>query len=617
MWKTIIGLFVLFPVCLSGQNENLQQISKEEPLFQEGNKLTAVKIIAENEKQLTVRLSYEGFQGKSFVVTGEVLDRGRRKMSSIPAVEKQLIDGSQQAELSFTIDNQKGKGKSSLALTYLKLSIRKKEGLLGDLGIALDNYAYLYRLNRSREINGKLVNITPLPLSSAVQLKVPTTRFSLQDVNDRQTSTRIAVDTSKQKPQGPKAEVEFLQQLKIDPQLQLVDLVPNLSCKIFADQNPESGFYYYLPTAYNLSWSIEKDYGLFIHFLKANGQESPKVAVTAKLRPNLSRSDLQLIEVLLRRELQGTLKGKFKKLVSLPLAGTPQVLLDQLANFGVDAQDMNLQLPVDLLDPMTISWTMENVEDLQASLVNQVGLSGNIKVKPEGDIAEKLLTINIKLDDPRTLGHLELEKQDWRKKRWANPTPFPIVLKRLHLLILEGTSQNARPAIYSWKLNDTKVSPRDSVRFFGRRVPTALDGLPNVAKVWLEYSVRACPNCDVWNILPSPQSQVHPIEFTIMNPLSFSGAEMMKIKLRTVQSAKGGSRKTQLPTLTVKSDGITLAGGQLLVPNSKEPEFEYFIQLLEEDGKVLSASRWVVSKETDVAIGSHQLKQLFPVLRKK
>ena len=97
-----------------------------------------------------------------------------------------------------------------------------------------------------------------------------------------------------------------------------------------------------------------------------------------------------------------------------------------------------------------------------------------------------------------------------------------------------------------------------------------------------------------------------------MTPLAFSGAEVMKIKVRSFQAGDATAGKTELPSVTVSSDGTTLQGGRLHVPAGQQPRFEYLIQLFMPDGTKHTATHWKESQDMDVPIGSRQIKELFP-----
>jgi hypothetical protein len=130
----------------------------------------------------------------------------------------------------------------------------------------------------------------------------------------------------------------------------------------------------------------------------------------------------------------------------------------------------------------------------------------------------------------------------------------------------------------------------------------------------LEYTVKPCRSCDFRvkdEIIGGlNRTRVANIEFTVLTPLSFSGGQMMKIKIRSFQADPSGKAKVDMATITVNQDGQTYSGGRLYVPDGQDPEFEYFIQIYKEDGTVYKSDNWKKTSELEVVLGTKQLKAL-------
>ena len=77
---------------------------------------------------------------------------------------------------------------------------------------------------------------------------------------------------------------------------------------------------------------------------------------------------------------------------------------------------------------------------------------------------------------------------------------------------------------------------------------------------------------------------------------------MVKVKIRSVQADPNTRSKMDLPTLTITSDGETLDGGTIYVPEGSKPEFEYFLQIIMPDGTIYEADTWEVSNDPDTNI---------------
>ncbi len=406
---------------------------------------------------------------------------------------------------------------------------------------------------------------------------------------------------------------EWQRKIKGDYNFDLGYNFVNINRTIFRDANPKSGYFYYLPEGYTLNWSVESGYAFHVNFLSAGADGRGNVIVTAELKPNITSRDMELAKLLLQQDLAVETEKTFKDLISMPLASAPKVSFNQ--QFGEAISNVQVNISSDFLRPITISWKMDRVDDLLSGLFNNIGLNGQIIIEPAGENmpSEITIPITLKLDAPETFGRLE-PSGNWRTT-WANPTPYPLTMKYLHVLRMDKYNGN-KPVVYTWSMDNQNVPEKASVKFDASSVPVWLETDPTVKKMWFDYQVVPCQSCNTTvkeSIVRGTSSRrVNKVDFTLLTPLSATGTAMMKIQVRSFQADPNGLSKVQMPTITVKSDNTSVSPGELIIPEGQGPDFEYMIDLYKEDGTKYSAAQWTRCTSLEVVIGKKQIGELIP-----
>lgn len=342
--------------------------------------------------------------------------------------------------------------------------------------------------------------------------------------------------------------------------------------------------------------------------------------MTAILKPRLGSNELKLVKDLLRKNLKGKPEEQYgiADLVPMPMAQAPEISFSNLGQFDVAAQDISIRAPSDLLDPIYIYFTTTRIDDLMGMFFNNIGLYGDVIVYPAGEGMPATIRIpfNLKIDDPGTFGRFELQPSSWRNG-WQNKTDFPIVLTRFNVMKL---NRNGDYQVYTWQMGDKEVPEHARVTFDSNLVPRWLDSNPDVVRMWIDYAVKPCISCNSTIkdkiIKGTSASRVNRIEFTVLTPLAFTGADMMKIRVRSYQADPNGRSKINLPTITVTEDGSTHGGGQLFIPDGARPDFEYIVQIYMADGTRYESDSWQQSEDLEVVIGSTQIGQMISHFKK-
>jgi hypothetical protein len=132
--------------------------------------------------------------------------------------------------------------------------------------------------------------------------------------------------------------------------------------------------------------------------------------------------------------------------------------------------------------------------------------------------------------------------------------------------------------------------------------------------MWMDYTIKPCVACNnavkEKIIKGTSGSRVNRIEVTVLTPLEFTKAEMIKIKIRSFQADPNGLSKANLPTLTINKDGTTVSGGELFIPEGASPDFEYWVQVYMADGTRYESDNWKKSSDLEVVIGTSQIREL-------
>lgn len=386
---------------------------------------------------------------------------------------------------------------------------------------------------------------------------------------------------------------------------------------IFRDDNYKSGYFYYYPAEYSLNWVQARKtdrYDFNINY-GTNGQ----VTLTAILKPKLSVKDVRIAEKLLRKSIVGKVPEgtEFKELAVMPMAQTPEIDFSNLSQFGVDEGSISIRAPSDLTEPILISFTTNRIDDLMNMFFNDIGLYGDVVIFPNGqDMPQSIrIPFNLKIDDPKTFGRFELSRRNWRSDGWINDTDYPIILSYLHVL---REQSDGSFFIYSWDLGDTEVPEQASVEFTNMEtIPTWLDRDFAVQRMWIEYTVKPCRSCDrkIRNDIDegTEGKSMENIEVTILYPIEYTQAELIKMKIRSFQADPNNKIKANLETITIRSDGSSYTVGPLYIPSGETPEFEYQLQVIMADGKTYSSKYWVKISGLDVAIGESQIKSQIDV----
>ncbi len=418
-----------------------------------------------------------------------------------------------------------------------------------------------------------------------------------------------------QEPEGPSndnpVEINRLIGGEFNFQFDYYDIL-NITDKVYVDKNPHSGIYYFLPKQYYLDWTAENGYNFHINYLSTG----KGIIMTGSLRPNITKQHLDLVEHLLRN----VVKKPFTRLQSMPVSTECKLVFSGAWGSLFDAKSLDVKVPANFLEPITFALRANDAIDV-ANVCNFLfgdnGIKGEMMISPSGGLPAQPITVILKLDERKTFGSVELQKDNWRNNTWQNLFPYPIIVKNLHLLRIE----NSQPMIYTWQMGDKEISQGTSIKFDASLVPGWIDQDPKIKKMWIDYVVKKCKECDneITEQLTkgTSGSVLKPMTIEILDPIAYTGAAKIKIQVQSYQLDPNGRTNILKDPFNVIEDGGTIKDIQLYVPVGKNPQFEYSVLIIMPDGKMYD-SGWQKNNGSNIIVfGREQIKNLFPEMPKK
>jgi len=412
-------------------------------------------------------------------------------------------------------------------------------------------------------------------------------------------------------PEGPNLSLgKEISTLLGDP-----DLLPfieklNIFREIYEDKNPRAHAFYYLPATYALDWDREADvFALFFYYLSAGANGRGDVIVTAEFSPKLNPKDIQLAEVLLQKKL-----GKPVKLIPMPLRNTPNMdLKSSLSLFDVDPSSVSTNIPSDILKPIVVSWKMgKRVDDLLGFLLSRNQVAASMLFEPFGDDEKRIeVPVKMKINDSQTYGKLEFDNASRMLNGFQNPLDYPILLESLGLI----RNKNGKKFVETVILNSYEVQPKSYFSDFSTQEKSQILEGDVIEEIWLNYSLNSeCEDCGQAikeKILGGTSSNlVKEIQVEILTPLSFSGAQSIKLMIKSTQADPKGETEEELPIISITEDFQTLKSGELFVPEDSQMSYEYQLILIMPDGQV-AYSGWQSANEQFLVLGESSIKELF------
>jgi len=164
-------------------------------------------------------------------------------------------------------------------------------------------------------------------------------------------------------------------------------------------------------------------------------------------------------------------------------------------------------------------------------------------------------------------------------------------------------------------LQRNEVAPGAVFRISDPQVTNALSKPGTILGIWMNYEVdEDCEDCNQ-NIKRkiiggTSGSEIANLEVQVLNALEFSGANSMKLKIKSLQADPNGLSEIEMPSFSITEDGQAINGIQLFVPEGKELFYQYQVIMIMNDGTI-HRSDWQDSNSNLLAIGESQINSLF------
>lgn len=628
-------------------------------------RLTHVVIDQDQERNLTVRVSYEGFEGAN--LWGELLNAdGRRQLGIAMGDPVTLPDAASDVMLTFRAEP----GAAPTPSALLRISVAASQRRTA-------SYVRTYRLGKewsAPEISGEnfSITITPRPIGrtadlgsspssampSATARVAPTPNAGSAPPAGAQTPSpfmspsRSAAAAARSmtgaRPMSvaSKAAMQALppgRNIKIsssfyglnttdanngalgpaalpvrpfnevhteDIGLDLTKVL-NVFPEVYQDQHPSSGIFYFLPHAYGLEWNETDGYAFRTIYSAATGGAPGQVMMAARLGAGLDARDLAITAKIVRAYAEAH-QMPFAEVRPLPIDTLAISLSDDLGRYSIPADRVSVHGLSDITGALEVSWvTDERTKDfIQEALLENVGISGSVRFAPTGHgLGTRVIPALMQLADESTFGPFR-----WERTGCKNVTPYPVVLKYLHALRFVG----ATPVVSSWSLGDARIPSGGQVRWSSSGIPFWLDA--QAEKMWIDYAVdRGCRACGT-NAIAALTGGVSTaggaqITFHSLTPLAETGAHDVQLEVRSRYFDPRGE-ELQVRSIVVDADEKDFLVGPLFLGQRSGAGaeggsfFEYRVSLTMKDGDVFAGSAaWIPGDALRVPIGRRQLER--------
>lgn len=415
---------------------------------------------------------------------------------------------------------------------------------------------------------------------------------------------------------GPGSDrIDLLEGLRSDVDLPF-DEILTINREVYADANPASGIYYFLPHSYHLRWDENDGHGMrMLYGASADASAAGDVIMATRLDSGITTSEASLARALLDAYRARHGGSKVTELRTLPLDAPPAVSLSGgLAHqYDIEADRIIVNAVSDVLGEIDVSWVTDSVtkENLQLALTEDIGINGVVSLDPVSTVLEPIdLPLQIQLADRGTFGRIS-----WQAGTWRNPQPYPVRLNYVHALMIHGN----QPIIYSWSTDSVKVAPGRTVNWESSTLPRWV--ARDAKRLWVDYSVdRECEPCDsqVLARITSGVTSAGPSDlvFKTLSPLADSEAVEISVRVRSRYFHPKKRELRTKPALVLSEDRAEFTMGPIYLVDRQpgevvpgDPLFEYQLELILEDGRPLTSTTWTEAHDLRAIIGTYQVEQ--------
>ena len=184
------------------------------------------------------------------------------------------------------------------------------------------------------------------------------------------------------------------------------------------------------------------------------------------------------------------------------------------------------------------------------------------------------------------------------------------------MLLVKEEGNTSTPFIYSWSIDDLVVPVSASVSFDASSVPSWLDDPDMAQRIWVEYSVVDCDECDrdIINTITGGTygTNTRKVTFETFQIFENIDAQFIQIKVRSRQGDPKCEKTVEFDPLRIYQDNELAESGQLYVPLEEALSFEYFITVVMKNGNSYKADQWIGSSEPEIYLGLDAIRNAIP-----
>jgi hypothetical protein len=561
--------------------------------------IEAVMVICDADTSLRGQIYYQNLESGFFRV--EAMNARHEPIAQIPPVIVAPKDG----ELEFTLRlNTKLPEAQYFRSQYLKITWLKKRD---DANGRSEWFAMSKKWKNSAPVTAASQTLRLTPVKSAASLSKSS--LPVPGTGALARLPRMAQASGDDKtPQGPNPgnHISLFGDVRSDVPLSSKEISSIELNFLFADKNPASNVYYYMPAAYYLDWDETGGFDFSILYGTAASPDGEgQVNMQASLSGGITQEEHQLVLRLLQARLGTSNAPELRPLL-------PESQEAKFHGEGFVLDHVSALAPSSIFDPIQISWQTDviNANQILTALTNNQGLSGAVAYR----IGERTHSpsATVRLEDPGNFGALTPDWAAWRAGGWTNNLPYPIQFKYLHVLALNSGSGQSVPCVYSWKVDGATVQP-------GAKAKPDLSGFPQwleqdgrVLKAWFSYAVQPCTNCteELLDEMTTGTSSSREkwVRIQSLGMLRKYDANLMKVTLRSKLADPKG-KSAQEVTISIEQDNQNYSLGPLYAWMDKDMQYEIRLSLVNEETEV--AGKWISGRDIEVYITQDFMRRAF------
>ncbi|MEN1783495.1 MAG: hypothetical protein AAGF77_00010 [Bacteroidota bacterium] len=396
-------------------------------------------------------------------------------------------------------------------------------------------------------------------------------------------------------------------------QMEMMRETFNLHREFYRDQNNKSNVYYYLPKRFTLQWDARaNDYAFNVFYMSSEGNARGSVLLNMEVTSGLKGEEIEWAEQLLSQSLR-----KRVTLLPLDLRDVPQVDFGGLlSRFQIAPESVGTNIPSDYKQPIVLDWRMDsNIDDFVNAMLS-TQMTAMMQFKPYGDsTAVREVPIQLKVNSSDTFGQIKFDTASDLQRGWANYLDYPIFPSQLTVL----KKRSGRLTFERHELGRQKIDPGATFKITN---PTILAAISQavVKGIWLNYDLEeGCTACNQTVkrkiIGGTAGSEITNVEIQVLNALSYSGAQFIRLNMKSLQADPNGLSEVELPTHQITEDGQSISGIQFFVPQGKTLSYDYQVMLIMPNGDIRN-SEWIKADSKLMVLGETQINQLFPNKKK-